>query len=136
MGASLLTAAAGVFGEGANATAVDLIARRKLGHVLADGLDRPGKASARIRGLRRAEPEAQGSDEVGAAGHHVPCAPVHARRTHVHKNVVISDRRLRDFSEPQNGLGLGAVLVLDNRLHRVDLRFECRMLASTTTRQR
>ena len=42
-----------VLGEGAIATAVDLIARRELGHVLADGLDRPGETAARIRSLRR-----------------------------------------------------------------------------------
>src|SRR2546426_500851 len=80
-----------VVGAGAVAGAVDLIARNELGHVLADGLDRSGHTPARVGGLGPAEPEAR-PDEVGEAGHHMPRAPIHAGRTHVHQDLVVSDR--------------------------------------------
>ena len=109
----------GILGEGAVTGAVDLVARLELGHVSADGLDRAGQTPARVERLGPAEPEAHDAHEVGQASHQVPGAPIHAGRTHPHQDLVVADSGPVDLRQSEDVFGCGAVLVLDDRLHRL-----------------
>ena len=119
LGCELARLDAGVLGEGAVAGAVDLVARLELGHVLADGLDRSGEGPARVGGLGRADAEAREAHRVRQAGHAVPRAHVDAGGRHPHEYLVVADRRPGELVELQDALGLGAVAVLHDCLHRL-----------------
>src|SRR4051794_30640653 len=95
------------------------VARRESGHAGADRLDRPREVAARVAVLRPAKAESRQADGIGQAGHHVPRASVNTGRMHPHENLVLSDHGPVDILDPQDVLGRGAVLVLDDRRHRL-----------------
>ncbi len=104
-----------VLGEGTAALAEDLVAGLELRHVLADGLDSAGQVDAPDRVLRPSTTFAH-PDQVGQAPHHAPVEGVDRSRLHANEHVVVVDHRLVDLAELE--LVGGAVLLLDDRLHR------------------
>src|SRR3954454_14519733 len=111
-----------VLGERAGADAEHRVARFEAGHAGAVGFDRSGEAPARVALLRPADSEAGEADGIGQAGHHVPGAPVDTGCAHAHEDFVRSDRGLVDLLESEDVLGSRAVLVLDDRHHRLPAR--------------
>jgi hypothetical protein len=103
--------------ERAVARPVDVIAPLEPGHGLPHRFDRAGHAPTRVEGLGTAQPEARDPDRVRNAGHHVPRAPVHARRLHPDEDVVVAGGRHGHVGESEDVLRRRAVVVLDDRLH-------------------
>jgi hypothetical protein len=107
--------AADVFGEGAEARAIHLVAGREVGHVRANGFDDPGHVEAQDVVLRPAQALAQ-AGEVRLASEHVPVEGVDRRRTNPHEHTAIGDARLFDLLDLEE-IGW-ATPVADDRLHR------------------
>jgi hypothetical protein len=115
LGRELVLRSAGVLGEGALAEAEHLIAGLESGHLVADRFHDPGDVRARDRGLGRAEPVARQAHRVRQAGHEVPHAPVHARRTHAYQYLAGGYLGRTDVPELEHIRR--AVGVLDDRFH-------------------
>jgi len=109
----------GVLGEGAVTGAVNLVARRELGHVRTDGLDDAGQTPARVGRLGPAETEAHDAHELGQTRHQMPGTPIHAGSPHLYQDLVVADDRPVDLRQSEDLFGCGAVVVLDDRLHRL-----------------
>src|SRR5215213_6177400 len=95
------------------------LTRAEASHVVAYGLHCSGATPPRVEMLRLAEPKACDPDGVGKAGHDVPGAPVHTRCVHSHQDLVVGDRRLGHLGKSEDVLGDGAVLVVNDRCHRL-----------------
>jgi len=107
-----------VLGEGAGGHAEHLVSGRELGDVGSDGFDRSGEVPAGVGVLGAAQTEAGEADRIGEPGHNVPGAAVHAGRVHPDQHLVGFDAGLVDLRQPQDVLGCGAVVILDDGLHR------------------
>lgn len=75
------------------------------GHVRADGLHAPGDVQARNAGLRPAQPEARGANEVRQPGDQVPDALVDAGGVDSHEHVVLTDDRPVDLAQRRTSPG-------------------------------
>jgi hypothetical protein len=104
--------------------AVHLVAEYEAGDVPADGLDRAGDVDARDAPLGRADSEADEADEIGAAGDHVPGAPIDAGGADTDEDLSRPDLGRGDLLDAQDLAGL-AVFVLDDGLHGDLPRVSC-----------
>jgi hypothetical protein len=129
----LVLPARGVLGEGATAEPEHLITDREPGHCRAGGDNRAGHIKPLHRTPRTAETDHQ-AQQIRPAGHHVPPAPVQARRVHPQQHLTAADLWHGDPREPQHVRG--AVAILHDRPHRAACRPRqgrlagCRLLPS------
>ena len=116
-----------VFSEAAPGEPEHLIPGREPGHSRAGHLDgaRHVQPGHRVPRPAQADDRAQG---IRPARHHVPAAPVQARRVHPQHYLAAASLRRGDPREPQH-LG-GAVPVLHDRLHRAAHRWHAVLLAA------
>src|SRR6185437_7212894 len=114
-----------ILGKGACAPAEYLIAWSELRHVLADRLDYPRDIRSRNTVLWFAQP-GRHADDVRHASYEDPVTNMDGCRMNAYQRLVILDHWPGDVQEFEDRLGC-AVLVLDDRLHRVSL--PCRSTA-------